>query len=224
MISSYLSGWYTITFDMINNHINHTFWCLNPNSGDTGGLLDSTFMNWDSNKYALFEESLWQTDSGKYIGLDHQNALGSNGLSLNEFYTSGAKSNLDGGKSGNGTPVVVDKTTTTTTKVTTTTTTKVTTSTTSKVTTSSEPIGEIVWGDANNDGGIDMSDVVIIMQSLANPNKYGLKGSEKTHITAQGLANGDVDRSSEGITAGDALRIQEYLLHKIDTLVPGTSK
>ena len=69
-----------------------------------------------------------------------------------------------------------------------------------------------------------MSDVVIIMQSLANPNKYGLKGSEKTHITAQGLANGDVDRSSEGITAGDALRIQEYLLHKIDTLVPGTSK
>ena len=24
---------------MIDNHINHTFWCLNPNSGDTGGLL-----------------------------------------------------------------------------------------------------------------------------------------------------------------------------------------
>ena len=35
---------------MIANHINHTFWCINPNSGDTGGLLDSTFMNWDSNK------------------------------------------------------------------------------------------------------------------------------------------------------------------------------
>ena len=26
---------------MIANHINHTFWCLNPNSGDTGGLLST---------------------------------------------------------------------------------------------------------------------------------------------------------------------------------------
>ena len=32
---------------MIDNHINHTFWCLNPNSGDTGGLLDSSFTVWD---------------------------------------------------------------------------------------------------------------------------------------------------------------------------------
>ena len=43
---------------MIKHHINHTFWCLNPNSGDTGGLLDTQFSNWDEAKYGLFEESL----------------------------------------------------------------------------------------------------------------------------------------------------------------------
>ena len=63
-----------------------------------------------------------------------------------------------------------------------------------------------------------MSDVVLIMQFLANPNKYGLNGSDAKHITEKGLANGDVDKSSEGITANDALRIQEYLLKKVDSL------
>ncbi len=88
---------------MVKHHINHTFWCLNPNSGDTGGLLNATFSEWDSAKYALFEESLWQTKSGKYIGLDHQTPLGKNGLSLSQFYASGEGSNLDaGGPGGQG--------------------------------------------------------------------------------------------------------------------------
>ena len=409
---------------MIDNHINHTFWCINPNSGDTGGLLDPTFMNWDDNKYNLFEKSLWQTDSGKYIGLDHQTALGKNGLSLNGFYSSGAKSNLDGGKAGGGTPVVVDKTTTTATKpVTTTTTTKPTATTTTVTTTApvktvkcehcgkeipeseaiygplgfpvcqecydngvyigtsapfptttttttttttatttvkvtapiptthetyefnkvisyptktnyrqgealdlsglkfdgvskidashpnmeytdksisavssdKEPVtitdgsgksvpkkefiklpaGEYtvnidsnagyyysynlcynvkisfkvtikagstvttapnegnkttttttlpnahtdaaVWGDANNDGGVDMADVVLIMQSLANPNKYGLNGTDKNHITAQGLSNASVVNKNNSVTTEDALQIQLFLLGKLDT-------
>ena len=77
-----------------------------------------------------------------------------------------------------------------------------------------------LWGDANNDGGVDMSDIVLIMQSLANPNKYGLKGSDKTAITAQGLANADVDTAVKGVTAGDALRIQEFLLGKVTSLDP----
>ncbi len=133
---------------MIKNHINHTFWCINPNSGDTGGLLDPTFMNWDDNKYSLFEESLWQTStSGKYIGLDHTVALGKNGLSLNEFYSSYAASegsNINGGTKGSGQPVSVETTkpvTTTTTapKVTTTTTTQ-TTQTTTQPTTTTAPL------------------------------------------------------------------------------------
>ncbi len=131
--------WMTLLRDyMINNHINHTFWCLNPNSGDTGGLLDSQFKVWDEKKYALFEESLWQTDSGKYIGLDHKTALGKNGLSLSEFYASGAKSNLDGGKSSPG-----PQPTTESTAVTTTVTTTSSTVTETVTTTEPEPLGKI---------------------------------------------------------------------------------
>lgn len=73
-------------------------------------------------------------------------------------------------------------------------------------------------GDANCDGNVDMSDVVLIMQSLASPNKYGLGGTEKSAITKQGQANGDVDDSSKGITSGDALKIQKWLLKSITEL------
>jgi beta-galactosidase len=79
---------------------------------------------------------------------------------------------------------------------------------------------DILYGDANCDGGVDMSDAVLIMQSLANPNKYGLNGTDRRHITQQGQLSGDVDLSVEGITSNDALRIQEYLLGKIDSLAP----
>jgi hypothetical protein len=48
------------------------------------------------------------------------------------------------------------------------------------------------------------------MQSLANPNKYV--------ITEQGKLNGDVDKSTTGLTSNDALKIQEFLLHKIESL------
>ena len=65
-----------------------------------------------------------------------------------------------------------------------------------------------------------MSDVVLIMQSLANPNKFGLDGTDKNHITEQGQLNGDVDTSAKGITANDALRIQEFLLGKVTSLKP----
>lgn len=101
---------------------------------------------------------------------------------------------------------------------TTTTTTTTTVTTTSTTVTSSDIKDDIIYGDANCDGGVDMSDVVLIMQALANPNKYGINGSDGNHITAKGADNADVDTSSKGLTSNDALRIQEYLLHKIDTL------
>lgn len=77
-----------------------------------------------------------------------------------------------------------------------------------------------VWGDANLDGQVDMADAVLIMQSLANPNKYGVGGSDAKAITEQGKANADVDTSTKGITTNDALQIQLYLLKKIATLDP----
>jgi hypothetical protein len=84
-----------------------------------------------------------------------------------------------------------------------------------------EPAADkIIYGDANCDGAVDMSDVVLIMQSLANPNKFGLEGTDSKHLTEKGADNADVDTSSKGVTANDALRIQEYLLHKLTTLDP----
>jgi aryl-phospho-beta-D-glucosidase BglC (GH1 family) len=70
--------------------LHHTFWCINPNSGDTGGLLDNSWVSWDEEKYAILEPTLWKNNAGKFIGLDHQVPLGSSitGISLNEHYGS----------------------------------------------------------------------------------------------------------------------------------------
>lgn len=75
----------------------------------------------------------------------------------------------------------------------------------------------IVYGDANCDDLVDLSDVVLIMQSLANPNKYGLNGTDKSHITESGLANANVNQQG-GVTGEDALYIQKYLLKLISEL------
>lgn len=72
-------------------------------------------------------------------------------------------------------------------------------------------------GDANMDGTVDLSDAVLIMQSLANPNKYGENGSDKSHMTQQGAANADVE-GENGVTVNDALAIQRYLLELIPSL------
>jgi hypothetical protein len=224
--------WMTLLRDyMIKHHINHTFWCLNTNSGDTGGLWDSlgfmqgkgTTIAWNEPKYKLFEEALWQTQkSGKYIGLDHQVALGKNGISLNEFYTKYAASegsNLDGGKTSSGKPVDSDTPaeTTATSKTTTSTTSKTTTtSTTTKVTTTID-VSNRVYGDANCDSNVDMADVVLIMQALANPNKYGIKGTDENKMKEQGQLNADVI-GHNGLTTDDALAIQMYLLGKYKSL------
>ena len=65
-----------------------------------------------------------------------------------------------------------------------------------------------------------MSDVVLIMQSLANPNKYGVNGTDKNHITAAGLKYGSVVNNNGSVTNGDALEIQLFLLGKRTDLTP----
>ncbi len=77
---------------------------------------------------------------------------------------------------------------------------------------------ETKYGDTNCDGIIDMSDAVLIMQALANPNKYSLNGTAPNHMTEQGKLNADVDLTSTGITTGDALAIQLYLLGLVNKL------
>ena len=68
----------------------------------------------------------------------------------------------------------------------------------------------IIIGDSNCDCQVDMADAVLIMQALANPNKYGLDGTAEVHLTEQGKANADMD--GDGLTVGDAQAIQKILL------------
>ena len=56
------------------------------------------------------------------------------------------------------------------------------------------------------------------MQSLANPNKFGINGSDNHHITEVGYANADVTGNNDGVTTEDALAIQKYLLGLIKEL------
>ena len=121
---------------------------------------------------------------------------------------------------GSSSAKTTTKATTTTTRATTTTT-KATTTTTRATTTTTAPIQELdakLLGDANCDNGVDLSDAVLIMQSLANPNKYGLEGSDRSHITEQGKANADVHKRGNGVTSNDALAIQLKLLNVIKSL------
>ena len=68
----------------------------------------------------------------------------------------------------------------------------------------------ILYGDANCDGQVNMADAVMIMQANANPDKYSL--SDK------GIQNGDVFDRGDGITNKDALAIQQYKLGLVDEL------
>ncbi|MBO5557630.1 cellulase family glycosylhydrolase [Ruminococcus sp.] len=119
---------------MIKHHVNHTFWCLNDDSGDTGGLWKDiqfgvvrdgagnikgkTTINWDTEKYdTYYYPAIWKTQTTKKpIGLDHQVALGKDGISLNDFYANYAStegSNLDGGtKVQHSDPIIIDPETT----------------------------------------------------------------------------------------------------------------
>ncbi|WP_428818743.1 cellulase family glycosylhydrolase [Microbulbifer sp. MCCC 1A16149] len=73
---------------IVEYRLHHTFWCLNPNSGDTGGLWGYDWKTWDEEKYALLESALWKNTDGKFVGLDHEVPLGSSatGISVSEYY------------------------------------------------------------------------------------------------------------------------------------------
>ena len=67
---------------------------------------------------------------------------------------------------------------------------------------SEDPTGTFsgIYGDANCDGVVDISDAVLIMQYMANPDKYP--------ISEAGLAAADCVDAAKGITPTDALAIQ----------------
>lgn len=69
-------------------------------------------------------------------------------------------------------------------------------------TTTTIPKEDIAFGDTNCNGSIDISDAVLIMQSIVNNDEY--------QISEQGKLNADVI-DSDGITTKDALVIQLVL-------------
>lgn len=90
--------WLTLLSEFIQKkELHHTFWCLNCNSGDTGGII----LDWnqggdakyavDEEKYAFVEPTLWQDRDGKYVSLDHQRPLGSwaTGTNITRYYEEG---------------------------------------------------------------------------------------------------------------------------------------
>ena len=80
---------------------------------------------------------------------------------------------------------------------------------------------DILYGDTNCDKKVELADAVLIMQALANPNKYGLEGTYSKHITKQGSLNGDCDLTEKGLTPNDAVAIQMYLLNQVTLPVKG---
>lgn len=74
----------------------------------------------------------------------------------------------------------------------------------------------ILSGDANCDGNVDLSDAVMIMQSIANPSKYKL--SEQGNLNAECTSKISLKKSGDGVTNMDALTIQQYALKLIDSL------
>ena len=220
---------------MIKHHINHTFWCLNDDSGDTGGLWKDiqfgvtraadgsiqaqTTINWDTEKYDnYYYPSIWKTQkTKKFIGLDHQVALGSNGISLSEFYANYANtegSNLDGGTVGgkHGSEVTIETTppvVTTTAKpdeqqTTTTVLTQPDTPTTTpnQETTADPSNARQRKGDANEDGNVDVTDAVLIC-------RYAAEDSEAV-LSTQGKINANVNGDSK-IDTDDAAKVLQHV-------------
>ncbi|MDE5619436.1 MAG: hypothetical protein K2O29_09125 [Ruminococcus sp.] len=60
--------------------------------------------------------------------------------------------------------------------------------------------GKTYMGDADESGKVELADAILIMQSIANPDKY--------QLTEQGKINADVVDNGKGITNSDALAIQ----------------
>jgi len=66
-------------------------------------------------------------------------------------------------------------------------------------------------GDVNTNGKVDSADVVAAAAYVGNP--------EKNPVKIQGITNGDIHNTGDGLTANDALTIQQYLA-KIITKIP----
>lgn len=169
---------------MVKKGIHHTFWCINPNSGDTGGLLGNDWSTWDEEKYGLLKPALWQS-GGRFIGLDHQIPLGSKGYSLNEYYGTGP---VISPTPVSPKPTVVSPTPTVVTPS----------------PTSTNPT--IVYGDLNNDGDVNSTDLTMMKRILLKIPQTGVNS-----VAADVNVDGSVDST-------DVTILKRYIMSIIDSL------
>lgn len=99
---------------------------------------------------------------------------------------------------------VPEPTTTTTTTTTATEPSETTTTTTSSVS------PEIVYGDANLNGSVDIADAVALASYIGD--------SANNPLSDKALVNSDVQNVGDGVTSGDVLSIQQYLASIITSL------
>jgi len=99
-------------------------------------------------------------------------------------------------------------------------TTTTTTSTTTTTTTTSTDADDkdYVAGDANCDGTVSLGDAILILQVIANADKFDVGGTDANAITEQGKKNADCSSKGNGISPKDALAIQKYLIKAISSL------
>lgn len=206
------------------------------NDGSKGSIkfntinLDDSLSTWTGKYFTDYPVTVKATAKEGY-SFDHWEVTGaevsntssdeitvpvSEGVSIKAVYKTGSAPAVTTTTTAKTTTTTTTKATTTKAEVTFTTTTKAQTPATTTVKPANSKV--TMYGDANVDNQVDLSDVVLIMQSLASPNKYGTNGTEKSHITEVGYANADVSGKNDGVTTGDAQTIQRYLLHVIDKL------
>lgn len=176
-------------------------------------------VKWDGYKIANANKK-YQFSLGFYYGdkWDPTNDWSYQGITkCPDTYSDGSETKTDhicvysngvlvGGIEPDGTTVTEPATDpTTTTNITTT---KAAVTTTKTVTTTAASSN--VYGDANADGKVDISDVVLIRRYLINSKKYP--------ITAKGLVNCDVHSQGNGINAQDAVAVQQFVFGTVKAL------
>lgn len=81
---------------------------------------------------------------------------------------------------------------------------------TTKPTSPSSSDDDILWGDANTDGAVDIADAVCVASYVGD--------SKNNSLSAKGLANADVQSNGNGVNASDALAIQQFLAGIVKSL------
>ncbi len=136
-----------------------------------------------------------------------------NSIDIQVWYANGFENPADGVEF-TGARIVGEKTPDTTTATTASSPSTTSSQTTTTTVTSSEnpPVNNGIWGDATQNGLVDIADVVVLASYVGNP--------ESNAISSDILDLCDVQAHGNGINASDVLAIQQYIAKIITTLNP----